>query len=66
VGGDLGEQRRGRGKREAGSGVEGDGGDVQRVMNLKRCVAMWDGELRVANRKSQMPGKQEAPKTQQG
>jgi hypothetical protein len=44
----------------------GDGGDVQRVMNLKRCVAMWDGELRVANRKSQMPGKQEAPKTQQG
>ena len=32
----------------------------------QRCVAMGDGELGVATRKSQMPGKQEAPRTQQG
>jgi hypothetical protein len=38
VGGDLGEQRRGRGKREAGSGVEGDGGDVQKVGKLNRGI----------------------------
>jgi hypothetical protein len=30
------------------------------------CVAMDDGELGVVNRKSQMPGKQEAPMTQWG
>ena len=28
------------------------------------CIAMEDGELGVATRKSQMPGKQEAPRTQ--
>ena len=31
----------------------------------QRCVAMGDGELGVATRKPQMPGKQEAPRTQQ-
>jgi hypothetical protein len=31
----------------------------------QRCVAMGDGELGIATRKSQMPGKQEAPRTQQ-
>jgi hypothetical protein len=29
----------------------------------QRCVAMGDGELVVATRKSQMPGKQEPPRT---
>ena len=32
----------------------------------KRCIAMGDGELGVATRKFQMPGKQEAPRTQWG
>ena len=32
----------------------------------QRCVAMGDGELGVATRKSQMPGKQEPPRTPQG
>jgi hypothetical protein len=32
----------------------------------QRYVAMGDGELGVATRKSQMIGKQEAPRTQQG
>jgi len=32
----------------------------------QRCVAMQDGELVVATRKSQMPGKQETPRTQWG
>jgi hypothetical protein len=32
----------------------------------ERCVAMGDGELGVATRKSQMPGKQEVPRTPQG
>jgi hypothetical protein len=31
----------------------------------QRCVAMEDGELGIANRISQMPGKQEVPRTQQ-
>lgn len=29
----------------------------------QRCVAMEDSELVVANRKSQMPGNQKAPRT---
>jgi hypothetical protein len=32
----------------------------------QRCIAMGDGELGVANRKSQMPGKQEPPRIQLG
>ena len=32
----------------------------------QRCVAMGDGELGVATRKSQTPGKQETPRTQRG
>jgi len=31
-----------------------------------RCVAMGDGELGLAIRKSQMPGKQEPPRTPRG
>jgi hypothetical protein len=30
------------------------------------CIAVWEGELRVATRKYQMPGTQEVPRTQQG
>ena len=43
-----------------------DGGDVQRVRKYERCVAMGEVELEVATRKSQMPGKQEPPRTPQG
>jgi hypothetical protein len=32
----------------------------------QRCVAMGDGELGIATRKSQMPGKQDPPRTPQG
>jgi hypothetical protein len=32
----------------------------------QNCVAMGKGELRVATRKSQMPEKQEPPRTSQG
>jgi len=32
----------------------------------QRCVARGNGELGVATRKSQKPGKQEAPRTQWG
>jgi hypothetical protein len=31
-----------------------------------RCVAVCDAELEEATKKSQMPGKQETPRTQQG
>ena len=48
----------------AGLGMGGNRDDRQRVRKLNR--AMGDGELGVANRKSQMPEKQEAPRTQQG
>ena len=34
--------------------------------NGKRCVAVGNGELQVATRKSQMPGKQEPPRTPWG
>jgi hypothetical protein len=30
----------------------------------QRCTVMWDEELEAATRKFQMPGKQEAPRTQ--
>jgi hypothetical protein len=32
----------------------------------QRCIEMGDGELGVADSKSQMPGKQEVPSTQMG
>ena len=61
------------GGREEG---EGKGGPVQIWERLRRgtegqefesrCVAPWERELGVANRKSQMPGTQEVPRTQQG
>jgi hypothetical protein len=35
----------------------GDGGDIEKVSKLYRCVTMGDGELRVATRKSHRPGK---------
>jgi hypothetical protein len=43
--------------------VETGGGWIQRVRKLK-CVEVGDGESAVATRNSQMPGKQEVPKTQ--
>jgi hypothetical protein len=38
MGGTWEEVKRRRGKRQAGSGVGGDGGDVQRVRKLNRGV----------------------------
>ena len=51
-----------REKSGVGSGVGGDRGDIQRVRKLK-YVAMANVKLVVANRMSQKPGKQEAPRT---
>ena len=39
----------------------GDWGEIE-----QRCIAMGDEELEIANRKSQTPEKQEAPRIQQG
>ena len=38
--------------------------EVQRVRKLNRNEAVGDGELGIATRKSQTPGKQEVPRTQ--
>ena len=42
------------------------GGCKESQVIEQRYVAMGDGELGVATKKTQMPGKQEAPRTQQG
>jgi hypothetical protein len=42
----------------------GNGEGIQRVRNLKVCVAVEESELRVATRKSQMSGIQEVFRTQ--
>ena len=61
---DLGRKEKRREKGE--SGVRGDKDDVEGQKIEQRCVAMEDGELGVATNKSQIPGKQEAPRTKQG
>jgi hypothetical protein len=48
----------------ANSDIEGE---VQRVRNLKVGVQQWQRwKLQVATRKSQIPGTQKVPRTQQG
>ena len=66
VEGEGGRKRRGREKgnrircgRRWGRSTEGQ--EIE-----QRCVAVGDGELGVATRKSQIPGKQEPPRTQRG
>jgi hypothetical protein len=49
-----------------GSCIRRDRREVHRVRKLTRNVALGDGELRIATRKFQTPGKQEAPRTQEG
>ena len=44
----------------------GDGVDVHGQEIEQRSVVMGFGKLGIATRKSQMPGKQEAPKSQWG
>jgi hypothetical protein len=44
----------------------GDRGDTEGHEIEQRCIAMGDGELRVATRKSQMPGKPEPHRTPLG
>ena len=57
-----GSKRGGRGNR-AGSGVGGEAGRSPEIE--QRCVMVGDGELGIATRKFQTPGKQEVPRTQQ-
>ena len=60
-------QGRGGGERNGVKGVSAVGGDRGEVQSQKiewRCVALQGVELTVATRKSQMPGKQEFPRTQ--
>ena len=57
----------GGGERNGVKGVSAVGGDRGEVQSQKiewRCVALQGVELTVATRKSQMPGKQEFPRTQ--
>jgi hypothetical protein len=49
------EEKRQRGKRGAESVMREDGGEGQEIE--QRCVALGDGELGVATRKSQILGK---------
>jgi hypothetical protein len=58
-----------RGKRETGSGSGREKRELLRDRTLnqeKKNTAVGNGELGVATRKSQMPGKQEVPRNQQG
>ena len=57
---------RGRKKKGARSAIGRDKREVQRVRKLNRNIVVGDRELEVATRKSQTPGKQEAPRTQLG
>ena len=65
----MGRTEEGEGKRRAGSGmggVRGPGRSTEGQDIEQRCVAMGDGDLGVATRKSQKSGKQVVPRTQQG
>lgn len=65
MGGNWEEKRRGKGKRGEGSGMGGVRGDVERVRKFEqRCLEMGNGKLELATSKSQMPRKQDAPRTQ--
>jgi len=66
--GGSGRDSGGGGRRRTGSGVGGDmgGGSSEGQEIEQRHVAAGDEELGIATRKSQMPGKQESPRTQQG
>ena len=60
----TGRKRQERWERGSGSGIGGDPGWHTKVQEIEqRCVAMRDEELGVVIRKSQMLGKQEAPRT---
>jgi hypothetical protein len=63
VGGTWEEVRR-EGEKEGGNQVWRRCTESQEIE--QRCVAIGDGELGVATRKSQMPGKQEPPRTPRG
>ena len=62
----LEEEKRGREKRGDRTRCRRRQGSCTECEEIEqRCVAMGDGELWVATRKSQMPRKQETPRTQQ-
>jgi hypothetical protein len=60
VGGTWKEERRGKGNEGAGAGMRRYG-MIDR--GEERCVAVGDEQLGVDTRKSQMPEKQEVPRT---
>ena len=62
----LGKKRGKEGQKGAGSGMGGDRGEIQSQEIEQRRVAVGDEQLDIGTRKSQMPGKQEAPRTQLG
>jgi len=57
------ENKKGVGGRGTESGMEGDGGDVQRVRELTEVYSNGGWEVGIATRKPQMPRKQEPPRT---
>ena len=63
MGGTLEEERMVREKEGAESGIGGGRGDVQIFSIEQRCVAMGNGELGVATRKSHMQEKKGPHKT---
>jgi hypothetical protein len=60
---ELGRKRRGEGEKEGQNQVWEEIEEMYREEIEQRSVAMGDGELGIATRKSQMPGKQEPPRT---
>ena len=61
------DERRGRGEKKGRIRCGKRQGRCTEGQKIEqRCVAMGDGEMEGVTRKSQMPEKQEAPRTQQG
>lgn len=65
MGGTL-EEKMGREKEGAESGIGGGRGDVQIFRIEQRCVAMGNGGPGLATQKFQIPEKQKAPRSQGG
>ena len=63
---DLGARDEGEGNRSAGSGMGGDRSDVRGPGNGTEVCSNEEWRTGLAIRKLQIPGKQEAPRTQQG
>ena len=65
--GGLGRKKGVGGEKEGKNQVWEEMQEIYRTSKIEqRCVAIVNGELGVASRKSQVPGKQEPPRTIQG